>query len=84
MQPRSLRNGLRLSGISCLNVIGYLPGKLCDPARAKRKKKIHAFYNVGICSQRDIMYISYNILFYLPCRGPDLDHAAGRVGFNSD
>jgi hypothetical protein len=32
----------------------------------------------------NIMYISYNILLCLPCRGPNLDHAAGRVGFNSD
>jgi hypothetical protein len=30
------------------------------------------------------MSISYNILLCLPCRGPDLDRAAGRVGFNSD
>jgi hypothetical protein len=30
------------------------------------------------------MYISYDILLCLPCRGPNLDHTAGRVGFNSD
>jgi hypothetical protein len=47
-------------------------------------KILHAFYNAGICSQHDIMYISYNILLCLPCREPDLDHAVGCVGFNSD
>jgi hypothetical protein len=35
-------------------------------------------------SQHGFMSISYNILLCLPCRGPDLDRAAGRVGFNSN
>jgi hypothetical protein len=66
------------------SVIGYLIGDIMRPSKSTTRKILHAFYNAGICSQHDIMYISYNILLCLPCRGPDLDHAAGQVGFNSD
>jgi hypothetical protein len=78
MQPCSLRYGLWLLGIKCLNVIGYLSGAIMWPSKTKMRKNLHAFYNAGICSQHDIMYISYNILLCLPCRGLDLHHAAGR------
>jgi hypothetical protein len=37
----------------------------------------------GQCSQHGLVSISYNILLYLPCRGPDLDRDDGRVEFNS-
>jgi hypothetical protein len=61
-----------------LSVTGYLPGVIIRPSKST------TFYNTGICSQHDIIYISYNIRLRLPCRGPDLDPAAGQVGFHSD
>jgi hypothetical protein len=68
MRPCSLRYGLRLSRIRCLNVIGYLPEEIMWPSKSKTQENLHAFYNAGFCSQCNIMYISYNILLYLPCR----------------
>jgi hypothetical protein len=66
------------------SIIRYLPDDIMRPSKSTTQKILHAFYNARICSQHDIMYISYNILLCLPCRGPDLDCAAGQVGFNSD
>jgi hypothetical protein len=67
-----------------LSVIGYLPDVRMRPSKSTMRKILHAFYNTGICSQYNIMYISYNILLCLSCRGPDLDLAARQVGVNSD
>jgi hypothetical protein len=50
--------------------------EIMRPSKSTMQKNLHAFYNDGIFSQHDIMYISYNTLLCLPCRGPDLDHAA--------
>jgi hypothetical protein len=77
MRPCSLRYGLRLSGIRCLNVIGYLLEEIMRPSKSKTWKILHAFYNAGIRSWLDIVYISYNKFLCLPCRRSDLDHAAG-------
>jgi hypothetical protein len=66
------------------NVTGYLPGVIMRPSKSTTQKILHAFYNAGICSQHDIMYISCNILLCLPYRGSDLDRAARQVGFNFD
>jgi hypothetical protein len=51
------------------SVIGYLPGYIMRPSKSTTRKILHAFYNAGICSQQCVMYISYNILLCLPCRG---------------
>jgi hypothetical protein len=47
MRPCSLRYGLRLSGIRCLNVIGYLSGELYDLARSRREKFYMHFIMLG-------------------------------------
>jgi hypothetical protein len=75
IRPYSLRYGLRLSGIRCLNVISYLPWEFMWPS--KTWKILHVIYNAGIRSQLGIIYISYNIFLMFTLQGPDLDHAAG-------
>jgi hypothetical protein len=67
-----------------LNVTGYLPGVIMRSSKSTTRKILHAFYNAGICSQNDTMDINYNIRSCLPCRGPNLDRAAGQVRFHSD
>jgi hypothetical protein len=46
MQPCSLRYGLWLSRIRCLNIIRYLSGEIMWPSKSKTRKILHAFYNV--------------------------------------
>jgi hypothetical protein len=46
----------------CLNVIVYLSREIMWPSKSKTRKILHVFYNAGICSRLDIMYISYNVL----------------------
>jgi hypothetical protein len=71
IQPYSLRYGLRLSKIMCLNIIDYLFEKITWCKR-KMRKILHAFYNGGIPSRLNIMYASFNIFFQgigpAPCR----------------
>jgi hypothetical protein len=64
MRPRSLRYGLGLSGIRCLNVIGYLPGKLCDLARVQHEKFYMHFTMLGFAPNM-ISCISVTTYFYV-------------------
>jgi hypothetical protein len=41
-----------------LTVTDYLPGIIMRLSKSSTRKILHAFYNAGICSQHDIMYIS--------------------------
>jgi hypothetical protein len=64
------------------NITGYLPGTLRDPARVQHEKFFMHFTLLG-CAPNIKSCISVTTYFYVYL-ARDLDHAAGRVGFNSD
>jgi hypothetical protein len=63
MRSCSLRYRLQLSGIRCLNVIDYLPVKLYDIVRARRKK-FYMYFTMLVFAPDSISRISSGTTYF--------------------